>query len=842
MDIPSYLEAQIRDGKVVLFLGAGASREGRDKDGNPPPSGKQLAALLSDKFLGGKYRDYPLNQVGEYASSESDLTTVQEYIRGLLEGLEPSPAHRLMCSFLWWGIATTNYDRLAERAYETTSGALQVPIPFIENGDRVEDKLRDRKNVMLLKLHGCITRTSNPDCPLILTTDQYISHRRGRSRIFDHLQNWAFERTMLFVGHSLQDPDLRATLLALTELGESRPRYYAVLQNVDDIERRFWESKKITPIQGTFEKFLSVLSDKIPAALRELPKTKAPSSYPIAERFQVRDASLSAACRQFLDVDVDYVKAISATEVLDPKDFYKGISPGWGAVEQNLDCPRSLGDTILADNFLVTEAEHQNSTELLLIKGHAGAGKTILLQRLAWDATHDYGCLCLYLQPHGVVSTTALQELIELCGERIYLFVDNAADRVQELLALVKNIGPEGKHLTVVTAERTNEWNVTGGAVTPYVTQEYELRYLSHQEMGRLLGLLEKHNALYTLEHSDQKTRYAAFAERAGRQLLVALHEATLGKRFEDIIEDEYRGITPEDARRIYLSICVLNRLNVPVRAGLIARIHGIRFEDFEERLFKPLEHVVLTKHDPIIRDHVYRARHSHIAQIVFERSLRNQEERYDVYIRCLRNFNVDYASDRTAFSHMTRGRTLLELFPNHELVRNIYQIAKEHVTDDPHLLHQMALYEMHRPNGDLQESSRLFTEAQGLAPYDSAIKHSSAELRLKLAESARTFLEKDMFLEEAKGICKSLIAGSPATSYGHHTLVKIGLIKLRDSTKEERSDISDADIEKLVKEIEEILSYAHQRFPGDPYLLEAESQLATILTDSKRAPCVSMT
>ncbi len=838
MDIPSYLEAQIQDGKVVLFLGAGASRDASDKNGNPPPTGAQLASLLSKKFLGGKYSDYPLHQVGEYAISESDLVSVQEYIRGLFEGLEPSASYKLMCKFIWSGIATTNYDRLVERAYEITPGALQVPIPFIENGDRIEDKLRDSRNVPLLKLHGCITRITNVDCPLILTTDQYVSHRRGRSRVFDHLKNnWAFERPILFVGYQLQDPDLRAMLLEVTEAAESRPRYYAVLPNVDDIERRFWETKKVTLIQGTFHQFLTALNDSIPTETRVLATVKTPSSYPIAEKFKSKNVTLSASCRQFLDMEVDYVKAITATEHIEPRDFYKGLSPGWSAVEQNLDCPRTLGDTILSDNFLATEVDQQDRLEVLLIKAHAGAGKTILLQRLAWDAARDYDRLCVYLRPHGVLNTAALQELLTLCGERIYLFVDNAADHIRELVSLVKNIGPEGKNLTVIAAERINEWNVQGGVASPYVTQEYELAYLSSKEIDRLLGLLERHKALGTLERLDHKGRHAAFQERAGRQLLVALHEATLGKRFEEIIEDEYANITPDDAKRVYLSICLLNRLNVSVRAGLIARMHGISYEDFERRLFKPLEHVVLTERDPIIRDYVYRARHPHIAQIVFERILTNQEERYDLYLRCLRSLNIDYSSDRVAFAHMTRGRALLSLFSNHDLIKGIYQIAQEQVVDDPHLLHQMGLYEMHRPNGNLQESARLFSEAQRLAPHDSAIKHSSAELYLKRAEGARTSLEKSKYLEEAQAICNSLTSGHPLLSYGHHTAVKIGLTRLRDQVRDDNIDeIADTTIEKSIRQVEQVLADAHQRFPGDSYLLDAEAQLALLLSDSKRA------
>lgn len=157
MEIPSILETQVQQGKVVLILGAGASKEARDDKDRTPPNGSQLGRMLADKFLGGKHKDLMLSQIAEYAISESDLIQVQEYIREVFQAFKPTEAHKLMCSFTWHGLATTNYDRLIEEAYRTTARAAQVPKPFIENGDRVEENLKDPRSVPLLKLHGCIS-------------------------------------------------------------------------------------------------------------------------------------------------------------------------------------------------------------------------------------------------------------------------------------------------------------------------------------------------------------------------------------------------------------------------------------------------------------------------------------------------------------------------------------------------------------------------------------------------------------------------------------------------------------------------------------------------------------
>ena len=298
MEIPDFLQVQAREGKVILFLGAGASYGAKNAKGQTPPLGKKLGEMISDKFLGGAYKDYPLNQIGELAISESDLTTVQEYIREIFEGFEPTEAHLMMTTFRWDCIATTNYDLLIEKAYRQNKGhAVQVAVPFIENGDRVEEKMRDQRSLMLLKLHGCITRTANATCPLILTTDQYIDYLSGRDRIFDHLKYKAFEHPIVFVGYSLQDANLRAILLELAALGEKRPRYYLVSPHFDDVQKRFWEGRRISPLPGTFEDFLKTLNQKLPADFRGL-AMPAVAHHPIENRF-VKHATLSRNAAQF---------------------------------------------------------------------------------------------------------------------------------------------------------------------------------------------------------------------------------------------------------------------------------------------------------------------------------------------------------------------------------------------------------------------------------------------------------------------------------------------------------------------------------------------------------------
>ncbi|MFZ0882324.1 MAG: SIR2 family protein, partial [Candidatus Acidiferrales bacterium] len=349
MDIPSDLLNQVRDGRVVLFLGAGASVDSSTHDGRRCLSTKGLSQSLSDKFLGGYLRDGQLSQVADYAISETDLGRVQLFIRELFLPLRPTAGHLFLPQFVWHGLATTNYDLLIETAYAETKERLQELRPMIEDRDRVDDNLRDPRNLLLLKLHGCITRISNEECPLILTPDQYLEYRLGRSRLFNTLREWGAEHIIVFVGHSVQDSDIRAVLLELKELGGYRPRYFIVAPDVDELKSRFWETKKITLLRGNFEEFLSTLNGQIPRAFRSL-TVASPAANPI-ERYFRTNAPLSSSTLQFLNIDVECVNGISATEHVDPKEFYKGYMGGFAPIEQELDVRRRLSDMISIEYF-----------------------------------------------------------------------------------------------------------------------------------------------------------------------------------------------------------------------------------------------------------------------------------------------------------------------------------------------------------------------------------------------------------------------------------------------------------------------------------------------------------
>lgn len=244
MEIPKSLIEQIGGGNVVLFLGAGASMSAEHPKKQKMPTGQTLSNEIAKKFLGDTYLNKPLEYVAELALSENDLYTVQKFVADRFRDFKPSDFHKKIPTFKWKSIATTNYDLIVEDSYSFCKKPIQTLAKFISNNERVEDKITSPSSLPFYKLHGCINEINNTNLPLILTPEQYLTHKKNRSRLFDRVKELAYDYTFVFVGYSLADYDIRAMLLEIDKLNEAKPRSYMVGPYITNEESRLWDKKK----------------------------------------------------------------------------------------------------------------------------------------------------------------------------------------------------------------------------------------------------------------------------------------------------------------------------------------------------------------------------------------------------------------------------------------------------------------------------------------------------------------------------------------------------------------------------------------------------------------------
>lgn len=835
-----WLLEKLQNGDCILFLGAGAAMGSLGPKGEKPLSGEKLRDLLCDKFLGGKHKDKSLPRVAEFAKYESSLPDVQNFIREAFYPLQPASFHKLIPLFRWFAIVTTNYDLIVERTYDSVADRQQQLRPIIRDGDNFSAVLKDQNSLPYLKLHGCINTINDEALPLILGSEEYAKHQRNRKRLFSHFADWARERPVIFAGYDISDPNIQQILFDLTDMGMQRPTYAVIDPALDEIACRYWGAHKFVPAAITLEEFLLRVNDSIPENNRILATLRDSSALSISTWFQT-NLPPSSNLRRYLGEELEHVHPGMVSKGISPKAFYAGANVDWSAFQQDLDVKRAVSDDLILECVLTDD--RKKSPNIFLVKGHAGAGITVTLRRFAWDAAKDFGARVLFLKEGGVLRSSLVAEIGELAQERIIIVIDDALKHLADIYKLYKEATAKQLELQIVIAARTNEWNlVSPDADIPPISEEYELKDLSERNIGSLLDKLNQHSALGELSRMSRPEQYAHFKLHSERQLMVALHEATSGKPFEDIAFHEYSHVLPVEAQILYLDICTLHRLGVSVRAGLVSRVSGVTFESFSNKFFHPLEHVVRAYYDSASRDYVYRSRHPLIAEFVFRQALPDPIERAAQITRIIRHMDTDYESDSIAFSQLIRGRVLSDLFADKALVRQIFDAALESGAPSDYINHQNAVFELHHPHGSMRTAMQAILEAEEHSTgRDRSMLHTKSMILRRLALESDHQLERDKYRTEAKLILRKL-QETARLSHPFDTYGRLLLDELKDRVSptteinaSDGEDLTSRGLADVIRQIEECLSTGLQRFPGDEHLLALEADFAHVIEDEPR-------
>ncbi|MDF1692075.1 MAG: SIR2 family protein [Zhongshania sp.] len=830
-----HLVQEIKRGRVALLFGSGALFGAEFPSDKKLLLGDDLKSIICAQFLGGEYKEESLQFVSELAISQAGLIQFQQFVADQFIGIKPADFHKKIPLFKWRALFTTNYDLLIEDSYKAQPARLQECRPIISQNDGIDESSRTELHVPLIKLHGCITRHRDKDLPLILTVEQYNDYMDKRKGLFNYLYQVAFENTMVFVGHSLKDANIRQIITMVDkECLHGRPRYYLVKPGSKQPEIDFWASKRVTVINCGLAEFINALDNRVSKTERSLSMIIPPREHAIQSKF-VERTEPDAEILTFFENDAEYIHPSMDTGAGEPSTFYSGAGLDWFPIANELDVKRTLGKKLLSEIIESTEEDRLGLVNFYLIKGEAGSGKTILLRRLSYDAAITSGRLCIYISSSGNVNFEILSILYKRTRERIFIFWDNASDNAIAISNLIRKLRSSEIPVTIVSAERYAEWHTKcEELLEPFLTDEFTLPYLGKREIRDLVLLLEKYDCLGpALKPLSQAEREQKFSEAFGRQLLVALHEVTLGKRFEDIIQDEYESLEPSDAKLLYRTICVLNRLRVPVRAGLISRIAGITFEKFQNDFFLPLQNVVLSS-GKTDHDVHYFARHPEIAEIVFNSAFKNQLDRYHEYIRLIGALNVAFETDKQSLRLLIRAKSLIELFSDYGDIKGIYDQALETIGREPYILQQMANYERIRDNGNHREAIELLGEARSKAPHDNSILHSTAVVWRSWADSVTDLALRAKYRREARSILSNLAQRNGYTTAIYSVLVKLALDDLEDLLADDK--IPDRVIDHAIREAEKLLSDSKGRFPSEAGLLTLEAHFASILKDKPRA------
>ncbi|MET7141903.1 SIR2 family protein [Xanthomonas sp. PPL139] len=836
--IPPFTVDLIAKGEAILFLGSGASFECRTSGGVKALTASGLRDALCDTFLGGRGKTKSLAAVGDLATSAAGMLDMQRFVKDHYQALRATTSHLEIPRYRWKAIVTTNYDLAVEQAYELASAPMQRLVPIISDDDDFKGAIGDGvASVPLLKLHGCVTRAADTHLPLILSSTEYARFRNRRTRLFNYLKDWAYDYPIVFSGYSLADENVRDIMFDIFDNAVSHKRFVYANPDLIPEELALWDSRRVDAIPATFDQLFSYLRTEIPDAkltLAVLQKGERGS----LSKFIAGKGSPSPDLFAYLENEIIHVHQGMQLNTVSPADFYRGSSEGFGWILGNLDVTRGTTEELLID--LVINDSQSDGPEIFTLLGYAGSGKTIALKRFAWEAAVNYGKPTFYVGEGARVNFVYFHEIYQLINEPFYLVVDSALDHAEELADLIQQAKKHRVPVKVVCSERTNQWNVEGADLAPFVTGTYEVLDLVEAEVGELVLKLKKSGCLGYMASFALEEAISYLKSKLNNQLLVALHEATSGKSFAEIVTDEYTQIVPAEAQRLYLDICTVHRVGVPVRAGTISRVSGIRMEDFHRRLFQPLEHVVHTQYWNSLGDYVYKARHPSIADIVFDAAVPGEDARSAQLVRIIQSLNTGYNTDNEAVTKLIKARQLARDFSDKALAYAVFRAARDAGVSDEVVDQHIAQFELLHKNGDIKRARHLIDQAietsRNSRPTKSTVHVKAAILRRQAKES-RSPLERDKRRQEAGVLLDRLMSDKRDP---HPFVLKADL--LIDELEERLDDASESSakiVASILRDIQSVLLRCRQSFPRDAFMSTVESRLATTMNEHPKATAI---
>jgi hypothetical protein len=232
VDWPDHLVERMARDRWVLFLGSGVSASCKNAAGESPPGWAELLTSLTDMIRDGDSKAIASALIGNrellaaadhvryVLGRESNLGGYFQRIRAAVDGpatdkYTPSDLYDALLELEPRVVFTTNYDKLFESA--ALNGFAVHPF---ESGGLSHD-LRQGEPV-LVKLHGSTDAIQD----IVLTRTDYVRVGTKGRHVFEALSALSLTSTILFVGYSLDDPDIQLVLQAVGRSGLSPEAHF----------------------------------------------------------------------------------------------------------------------------------------------------------------------------------------------------------------------------------------------------------------------------------------------------------------------------------------------------------------------------------------------------------------------------------------------------------------------------------------------------------------------------------------------------------------------------------------------------------------------------------------
>lgn len=756
-DLLRLFSGQLARGELVLFTGAGFTADCVSSAGESVPVGGALRRLIWDvAFPGQAFNDdVRLPDVFEVAlrRAQGELGRV---LRSHLT-LDPNHVpdyHRWYAIAPWVRMYTLNVDTWPEAVMRRFKN-----VPQLKTVSALTDQaLPASEELACIQLNGRLA--DFPD--VTFSARQYGERTASPDKWFQQLASDLFTHPVLFVGSQLDEPSLWHYLavrrMRSRRSREVRPRSFLVTPSIDPARRELLQGLNIEWLEGSSERFAE---EVLAAVSREIETGRA-----VIDARRTRRTAPSVIQR------VSDIRERPSPAV-DARTFLLGREPTWADVEDGYAIRREF-------DAMLFEAAQDSTTQVLLVTGTAGSGKSTSLLRLAL-ALQAEGRDVLWFdgKEDTELHLGQIRRLIREADAEV-LVVDDVDAFGQVAAEFLSEIHAENTNLTIVAAIRTTRLGQTDFETRMTGATELPVPGLADSDIDDLLAALGEARRLGVLRSLTPEQQRQAFRDKAERQLLVAMIEATFGERFDEKIRSECRELDP-DAYVVYGVAC----LATTIRYGLFQEELLIAAGADRAEALRDIRKLV-DRHLLVPDEHGrLRVRHRYVA----ERAL--AEYKGQRHFAELVESLLFAVATKVGPGHSTRSREhkLLVRLLNHDFmsreisvaadVQRIYDSVEEFLSWEYHYWLQRGSFEVE--HGNIRVAENFLGQAKAMAEDDLYVRTEWAYMLLVKAEQAAaadggrgtSHDDADEGFEELRDVIRR---HGQRTPYPYHVLGRQGL------------------------------------------------------------------
>jgi len=664
--------------EVVLITGAGAA----------VGSKKMLSKELMNYYRDEENIQYESNDIvefvdkvfsnGKYSRNHFDSLVVK-YLRRL----KVENYHKIISSINWKAIITTNVDMLIEQAFIECDKRDDLDV--IRNLNEWDDLIMS-SNLKYIKLHGCISDTSNYD--LKFSSLDFKSVEKYYRKLFGRLKSISPNVKFIFIGHSLTDAFGKKFLEEfLTEL-DHRNIYY-VDPYIDEINESFLKSKGFKIIKKESDAFFREFLEWEEIFYKTNIKSKS--------KFNNVFKSIKGVNSKVLYKVESFVKPLSLKDfstTLSRKDFYLGAEPDFSIVCKNYDVVKT--DKLQEINQKIIEQFKNIDTiyPLIYLYGSYGTGKTTFTYRIINLLLHTLeSTIALEITDFLKLDINAFKSFIESIRFKNILIFSNYSEldfnfkNVRQLRSRLSSFQLPEKNIVFIQSIRENVLKSFEVKHKPQIVKFNIDVALTKDEISLLLDYL-KNEALVEFRDGRAKREiieYLSSNFSNSDQYLILLDLIKGGKHKQSLI-DTYNKLT-DNCKQAFLFTSLLYRHNILMPFSWLQKILKMNWEVFVESIIRTDGHGILIQENVELSQYLepdiyFRTKHAIISDTLIKHVYKGNIDReyrdYQSIVKSIDNNRVSSKIIIDLFKALSISKTF-----NLIQISKLYDLAFDKFYDD---------------------------------------------------------------------------------------------------------------------------------------------------------------